>query len=836
MKHMYKLLTLTTFALLLGAGSLLAQTTTPERVMIRDLNDYTGITLESQDDITAQRYNDGTVVVFDAVVMSYPRNSGLASPNAQTGVPGRIHVFVLDVNAATEGREGMGMQIVVDGARQTTLESLFPGDVIEVTGNLTFFTSGTNRTGQFNATGVTQLGNVFEDSQYADLEDLLAPMVVSLSDINIPSPVVPGTHRWNAENYPNIVNQYVKIEGLEVIGRTEANTGRPWMALSDGTSIIYTNDTSLRFRNDRGNNYGGTERNYNYRRLAAELDGPFVPPPTGAIVDISGYIVQNPFNPAGLDETDLQSTLKIAYWDDGVVWTQSGTDTEFRFTEGINNDLVVLGFAPLVDNLELTPSTGIENDTEVALSVDVILPEDDYTLESVRISYTAVGFNEDDADPVVADMTSAGGNSYTFTFPAFDDFTTVSFNISAVSNTPDGVATTGRASGEFYVENAAITSPPQFSQPAGLYANQVSVTLTSQTTGATIYYTTDGSTPTSDSEIFDGSPLVFDQTTTLRAFASASGLADSPVASRVYEIEVDAIEIDNLAELRTSPQTADIYRYTGEAVVTYARSVRNQKYLMDSTGGILVDDPTVQGSNVIISEYNRGDVMTNLFVTLGNFNSQVQAAPFADPGPPSGTATVTPVEVTLDELNLDHESSLILIRDVVFLNPGGTFAGNTNYSIVNSDPEARQDTIIFRTSFSESNYLNTTVPEAAFNLTALVNRFGTTPQLTARDLEDFDMTVSVDRSEMASEFRLNQNFPNPFNPTTNITYSIAESANVNLVVYDILGRRIATLVNEVQSPGQYQVNFDATRLASGTYIYRLEAGGQVSIKKMMLLK
>jgi hypothetical protein len=85
-------------------------------------------------------------------------------------------------------------------------------------------------------------------------------------------------------------------------------------------------------------------------------------------------------------------------------------------------------------------------------------------------------------------------------------------------------------------------------------------------------------------------------------------------------------------------------------------------------------------------------------------------------------------------------------------------------------------------------------------------------------------------------FSLNQNYPNPFNPTTVITYSIATTGAVTLTVYDLLGQEVATLVDGVRPAGTYAVTWNASGLASGTYIYRLEAGSTVLSKKMILSK
>jgi hypothetical protein len=93
------------------------------------------------------------------------------------------------------------------------------------------------------------------------------------------------------------------------------------------------------------------------------------------------------------------------------------------------------------------------------------------------------------------------------------------------------------------------------------------------------------------------------------------------------------------------------------------------------------------------------------------------------------------------------------------------------------------------------------------------------------------------RGALPGQFQLDQNYPNPFNPATVIGFQISRSSQVELIVYNILGERVATLVNGVKSPGAYQVKFDASRFSSGVYFYRLLADGALlETRKMMLLK
>ena len=99
-------------------------------------------------------------------------------------------------------------------------------------------------------------------------------------------------------------------------------------------------------------------------------------------------------------------------------------------------------------------------------------------------------------------------------------------------------------------------------------------------------------------------------------------------------------------------------------------------------------------------------------------------------------------------------------------------------------------------------------------------------------------TTNHNETEIPTHFSLEQNYPNPFNPETTIRYTIPKSSQVTLKVYDVLGREIATLVDEVKQPGIYNSTFSTLRssLTSGVYFYRLQAGGFVQTKKMLLIK
>jgi hypothetical protein len=113
----------------------------------------------------------------------------------------------------------------------------------------------------------------------------------------------------------------------------------------------------------------------------------------------------------------------------------------------------------------------------------------------------------------------------------------------------------------------------------------------------------------------------------------------------------------------------------------------------------------------------------------------------------------------------------------------------------------------------------------------------TEPEMAYQVMIGDELSLMEQQSSMLpGEIILEQNYPNPFNPQTMIRYTLVEQVHVQLEVYDMLGRRVQTLVNESQSPGWHTVEFDGSKLSSGMYLYRLAAGGQVTTGRMTLVK
>jgi len=102
-------------------------------------------------------------------------------------------------------------------------------------------------------------------------------------------------------------------------------------------------------------------------------------------------------------------------------------------------------------------------------------------------------------------------------------------------------------------------------------------------------------------------------------------------------------------------------------------------------------------------------------------------------------------------------------------------------------------------------------------------------------VEGIAMQKTVSNNPIFS-YKLNQNYPNPFNPATIISYQLQKDGLVSIKVYDILGKEIAELINEKQTAGNYQIEFNASNLPSGTYFYKIATGNFTEVKKMILLR
>jgi hypothetical protein len=162
----------------------------------------------------------------------------------------------------------------------------------------------------------------------------------------------------------------------------------------------------------------------------------------------------------------------------------------------------------------------------------------------------------------------------------------------------------------------------------------------------------------------------------------------------------------------------------------------------------------------------------------------------------------------------------------------GTF-DNITYNKNNVEKYASIDYLVDCSGITQGEYYLRLVTAVNGNgIYALENIFNESGNLAKKSYNK----VNFIGSEIPETYDLVQNFPNPFNPNTTIRYQIPKSGNVTLKIYDVLGAEVTTLVNEEKVAGKYEVSFNASKLASGVYIYRIQAGDFVSSKKMVLLK
>jgi hypothetical protein len=148
---------------------------------------------------------------------------------------------------------------------------------------------------------------------------------------------------------------------------------------------------------------------------------------------------------------------------------------------------------------------------------------------------------------------------------------------------------------------------------------------------------------------------------------------------------------------------------------------------------------------------------------------------------------------------------------------------------------------VFVSTISGANWTAVNKGLAASNVYAFAvsgtNLFaGTGGGVWRRPLSEMIASIGVATSELPRVFFLHQNYPNPFNPSTTIKFELPRALEVNLTVFDILGREVSVLVKDRRDAGFYGVKLDGSNLASGVYFYRLQAGDFVATKRLLLLK
>ena len=202
------------------------------------------------------------------------------------------------------------------------------------------------------------------------------------------------------------------------------------------------------------------------------------------------------------------------------------------------------------------------------------------------------------------------------------------------------------------------------------------------------------------------------------------------------------------------------------------------------------------------------------------------------------------VTVSVDEIKrLDFDDSSIPVELISFeatLSKNEVFLQWSTATEINNsgfEVQRRAENDFERIGFVRGNGTSTLVNHYQFRDSDLItgNLIYRLKQIDFSGAENFSNEIIVD-IKVPDKFELQQNFPNPFNPSTLIQYQVPENTFVRLKVYDSLGKEISTLVNEQKNAGLYSVNFDAQELSSGVYFYTLYVGDFITMKKMILIK
>lgn len=300
-----------------------------------------------------------------------------------------------------------------------------------------------------------------------------------------------------------------------------------------------------------------------------------------------------------------------------------------------------------------------------------------------------------------------------------------------------------------------------------------------------------------------------------------SGASLSPAITATVNFTIASFtQVANLAALRAGTE-GDYYELTGEVILTYARSSRNQKYIQDASAGILIDDTV----GTITTAYNTYDGISGLKGRLGSFGGVLQFVPSSDPGAASSTGnTITPEVVSLADFEanaVNYESELITVQNVSFTDAGGTFASSTSYEIMSGGT-----TSTFRTNFSEADYIGTTIPSGTVDITALgasfTNSSGTTNQIVAIDLSGIVLGLNKSNIEGFAVY------PNPVESKT-FKLSSASFTTKTVQIFNVLGKEVySTKVNGTNN------DIDVASLNAGIYILKVLENGRMASKKLII--
>ena len=281
---------------------------------------------------------------------------------------------------------------------------------------------------------------------------------------------------------------------------------------------------------------------------------------------------------------------------------------------------------------------------------------------------------------------------------------------------------------------------------------------------------------------------------------------------------VPATQVANIAALRAG-NIGETYILTGEAVVTFTQTFRNQKFIEDNTAAILIDD----NDGIITTTYAIGDGITGLQGTLGEYNGQMQFIPVQDAGTPSSTGnTVTPQVVSITDLNANtesYESEYVQIASDVTIDTSAntTWVVGTVYPMTNANGSFN-----FRTSFYDANYIGEDVPTSPVTIAGIITERNNDGgyYITARDNNDAATVLGIEDNTLINVSLV----PNPASQSFKIVTAVNGSKIVT--IYNLLGKQVLQVsTNDM---------VDISKLAGGVYIVKITQGTASSTQKLVV--
>lgn len=318
------------------------------------------------------------------------------------------------------------------------------------------------------------------------------------------------------------------------------------------------------------------------------------------------------------------------------------------------------------------------------------------------------------------------------------------------------------------VANLAF-GPPAFSLSSGFYTSDQTVFITNfdgYSPSTEVFYTLDGTTPTSSSTLYDDGDGIFiatgNGTITLQAIA-VDGAEETSVSSATYEFPVNVASIEDLRNQPTGPTPILL---TNPATFIGGTEFRNTKFFQDDSGfGIQIDD----FPGLIETTYDIGDQVGSLYGTLGVFQGQLRLSPLEDPGAPVATGVVIePVARTLPGISPDDQSRLVVIEGIVFdAGDGVAIFGGGGFTTGIEDLAQPPNEGLFRNVFGESDITDSIIPNGPVTITGIIQQSNAGFNLAARNLADIVPFVVL--PEITSPLTASGDFDEPFTYTITAT-------------------------------------------------------------------